>query len=105
MKKYNKHYVKRDPATLSFLIEDNKPVLGEIAKSDIPLEDKHIRILNKDWETTGIFFAEMKAEAKESVKSDARLALEDQANELGVKFRENIGDDKLQEKINEAIEK
>ena len=104
MKKYNKHYVKRDPATLSILIEDGNPVLGEIAKKDCPLEDRHVRILNKDWETTGIFYAEMKTVVKDLVKSDARLALESQANELGVKFRDNIGDDKLQEKINEAIE-
>lgn len=99
MNKYNKHYVKRDPANLDILIEDGKPVLGEIAKSDCPLEERTAAILNKDWETTGVFFA--KVEEKET-KSDARLALEKEAESLNVTFRANIGDDKLQEKINEA---
>jgi len=101
MNKYNKHYVKRDPATLKVLIEDNKPVLGDIAKSDCPLEDQHVRTLNRSWKNTGIFFAKVE---KEVAKTGARLALETEATELGIKFRDNIGDDKLQEKINKAIE-
>lgn len=102
MKKYNKHYVKRDPSDLSVMIEGGNPILGDIAKSDCPLEDRHVKILNKDWRKTGIYFTKVETENK--VKSDVRLALEDEATELGIKFRDNIGDDKLQEKINQAIE-
>jgi len=110
MKKYNKHYVKRNPATGNVIEEDNMPVLGEIAKSGCPLEDNHVLIINKSWKSSGIYLVEVKsAESKDLkisvTKNDARLALEAEATELGIKFRENIGDDKLQEKINEAIEK
>lgn len=46
-------------------------------------------------------YYELVEEIKEG-KTKERLSLESEANSLGVKFRENIGDDKLQEKINEA---
>ena len=101
MKKYNKHYLKRNPSDNSVIVEDGKPVLGEVAKYDCPLEDHHVKALNRSWKNTGIFYAEV--EEKET-KSDARLALEKEAEELGIKFRDNIGDDKLQEKINKAKE-
>jgi len=35
-------------------------------------------------------------------KSDYRIELEDKANELGIKFRANIGDAKLEEKIKDV---
>lgn len=101
MKKYNKYYLKRNPADNSVLVDDGNPVLGDLAKADCPLEDWHIRALNKSWKNTGVFYALV--EEKET-KSDARIALEKEATELGIKFRDNIGDDKLQEKINKAIE-
>jgi hypothetical protein len=97
---YDKHYVKKNPATGDILIEDGNPVLGEIAKKGCPLPEKYVKVLNRSWKNTGIFFAEVKKEAK----TDARLALEKEATELDIKFRDNIGDDKLQEKINKAIE-
>lgn len=59
MKKYNKYYCKKDPAFGKVLEEDGKPVLGEIAKSDCPLEERHVKILNQSWQETGIFYAEM----------------------------------------------
>lgn len=101
MNKYNKHYLKRDPASGRVLVNEGKPVLGEVAKKDCPLEERHVRVLNKSWKNTGIYYAPME---EKGTKSDARLALEKEATELGVKFRDNIGDDKLQEKINKAIE-
>ena len=105
MNKYNKHYLKRNPATGEILVEDEKPVLGELAKSDCPLEVRHATILNKDWRTTGIFYAIVENKPiKKAEKSEARLALESEANDLGVSFRDNIGDDKLLEKINKAKE-
>jgi hypothetical protein len=126
MKKYNKYYLKKDPASGRVLLKDPKsgelhtiekdpdtgevfvknpvPVLGEIAKKDCPLEVWHIKTLNRSWKNTGIYYAPMEVEEVEETKSDARLALEKEATELGIKFRDNIGDDKLQEKINKAIE-
>lgn len=112
MKKYNKHYVKRNPADQRIMISGGKdvdgkiiggePVLGDIAKKDCPLEEHHVATLNRSWKKTGIFYAPMVYEPVE--KSPERLEMEQQASELGIKFRENIGDDKLQEKINKAIE-
>jgi hypothetical protein len=101
MKKYNKHYVKRDPGTGDVLKKGDKPVLGDIAKPGCPLETWHVNTLNSGWELSGIYFAEA---TEEPTKSDARLALEKEADELGVTYRDNIGDEKLQEKINKAIE-
>jgi hypothetical protein len=124
MKKYNKHYLKKDPASGVVLLEDPKsgelhtierdpdtgevfvknpvPVLGEIAKEDCPLEDHHVRTLNRSWKKTGIFYAPMEVEEE---KSDARLALETEATTLNVGFNEKTTDDKLEANINKAKEK
>jgi hypothetical protein len=102
MKKYDKVYVKRDPATGDVIVENGEPILNEVAKHGCPLEERHVAILNRSWKKTGVYYAEVKEESKP--KSDARLALEQEATELGISFRDNIGDEKLQEKINKAIE-
>ena len=57
MNKYNKHYLKRNPSDNAVIVKggeevDGKiiggePVLGDIAKTDIPLEDSHPLILRK----------------------------------------------------------
>ena len=105
MKKYNKHYLKRDPSSQRVMVVDGKPVLGEVAKKDCPLEDWHVKALNKSWKKTGVYYVEMKVkkEAVDVTKSDTRLKLESEAEELGIKFRDNIGDEKLQEKINQKL--
>ena len=105
MKKYNKHYCKRDPELLKVIVEDDAPVLGEISKSDIPLDDSTVRILNANWEESGIYYAEAKGKQTPPqppiIKTPERIELEKEATELGIKFRDNIGSEKLQEKINE----
>lgn len=107
-KSFNKHYLKRDPADREKVIEqDGKPVLGEIAKTDCRLEQRHANILNKNWRQTGIYYQEVHSTSLskkdvDKVLDEARIALEKEATELGIKFRENIGDEKLQLKIKEA---
>jgi hypothetical protein len=66
MKKYNKHYLKRDPASGVVLAENNKPVLGDVVKKDIPLEDWQVKTLNRSWKKTGIYFSEEKQEEKKT---------------------------------------
>ena len=105
MNKYNKHYLKRDPSSQRVMVVEGKPVLGEVAKKDCPLEDWHVKALNKSWEKTGIYYVEMevKKEVVKATKSEARLKLESEAEELGINYRDNIGDEKLQEKINQKL--
>ena len=118
-KSYDKFYVKKDPGTMEILIKEGKPIMSECAKRDCRLEPRHVTILNKGWMNSGVYFVEVeekKVEVKEEVETieqgegkgtgeDARLALETEAKGLGIEFRSNIGDDKLQEKINKAKNK
>jgi hypothetical protein len=105
-KSYDKYYVKKDPRTNESLSDNGEPVLGELAKKDCRLEPRHVKILNRGWQNGGVYYVEVKAEVIESDNGqDARLALEIEAEGLGISFRSNIGDDKLQEKINEAKNK
>jgi hypothetical protein len=108
-KSYDKYYVKKHPATGYAIVEDGKPVLGELAKSDCRLEPRHVNTLNKGWENSGVYFKEVVKEINtsddEDDKIEARLSLEEEATKLGINFRSNIGDDKLQEKINEVKNK
>lgn len=71
LKKYDKYYVKRNPATLDLLVEKGKPVLGEVGKKGCPLEEKHVKILNKGWETSGIYYAESKNEVEQKAEKKA----------------------------------
>jgi len=107
---YDKFYLKRDPATGYIVGDGETPVLGECAKRDCRLEPRHAKILNRGWRNSGIYYQEVvkkievikENEDKDPVKTDSREALETEANELGISFRSNIGDTKLQSKINEA---
>ena len=105
-KHYDKYYVKRNPSTGDVESDNGKPVLGELAKADCPLEERHAIILNKGWQMSGVFFVEREEEIEVDVneKSQERLTLEKEANELGIKFRENIGDEKLKLKIQQKKE-
>ena len=93
---YDKCFLKIDHNTGKFTKEVDK-----VAKHGCPLEERHVKILNRSWETNGILYMEVN---EEKPKSDTRLKLEAEAKELGITFRDNIGDEKLQEKINKAIE-
>jgi hypothetical protein len=106
-KSYDKYYVKRNPATSEVLINGNEPELGECAKKDCRLEPRHIKILNRGWANSGVYYVEVKEEVVESENNDqdARLALEIEAEALNITFRSNISDEKLQLKINEAKNK
>lgn len=105
-KKYDKYYLKRDPQSGYVAEDDGNPVLGECAKRDCPLESRHVKILNRSWKNHGVYYVEVKpvikTGSKPKQKSEARLALELEANDLKIKFNPKIGDEKLQLKINEA---
>ena len=60
-------------------------------------------ILNKTWERSGIYYSEVQTNDsnKTSNNDKIRQALITEANSLGISFRDNIGNDKLQERINE----
>lgn len=108
-KTYNKHVVSRSVGGGSVRKnEDGSPVLDECVKTNIRITPEMADTLNHGWDSVekplAFYYVEVKEEKKESIKSDARIALEAEATELGIKFRDNIGDEKLQQKINEAIE-
>ena len=69
MKKYNKHYLKKSPSSGQVLIEDDQPVLGDIAKADCPLEDWHVKTLNKSWKKSGVYFKEVEQKEIETKKA------------------------------------
>lgn len=108
-KTYSKYFVKRKPGSKEPMVnEDRSPVLGDLVKNNIRISPYKADILNSGWDNKELyvtFYYVEQEEAKEepkNEKSEARLAMEKEANELGIKFRDNIGDEKLQEKINEA---
>lgn len=144
-KSFDKYYVKKNPANGDIIIgEDEKPLLGECAKKDCRIEDRHAKILNRGWKNSGVYFIESKEQSErinkmkedesintdikgnyEKLKSEAaskddeieklkamlsekkesannRLLLEGEAAKLNIKFRSDISDEKLEEKINEA---
>ena len=101
-KKFDKYCLKRDHKTGYVLVEDGKPIFDELLKGGCPLEQKHANILNKSWKQTGIYYNEVKEKKIDPIeKSEERIALEKEATDLGIRFRENIGDEKLKLKINE----
>lgn len=103
-KTYSKFFVKRKPGSKEPMVnEDGSPVLGDLVKDNIRISPYKANILNEGWDNKELYvtFYYVEQEAKEE-KSEARLAMEKKAEELGIKFRDNIGDEKLQSKINEA---
>lgn len=99
--KYNKHYCKRSLELGEVLIENDAPVLGEVAVSDINMEKRHADILNQNWKQSGVYYAEAKKAAKAELD---REALKSQADELGIDYQKNIKTDKLAELIKEKGE-
>lgn len=60
-KSFNKHYIKRNPATGECQVDDNdNPVLGELAKADCRLTDQHVKTLNAGWKMAGVYYSEVK---------------------------------------------
>jgi len=85
-------------------------VVGRIVKGEFKIDKKeptergHVMISERDADMNNrqTRFNFLHYELAEEVKSPERIALEEEAIELGVSFRANIGDAKLLEKINEA---
>ncbi|MFZ7121776.1 MAG: hypothetical protein ACOWWH_12620 [Eubacteriaceae bacterium] len=104
VKTYNKYYVKRSiDGKTAHKNEDGSPVLGDIHKTKLRLTPEQAEELNFGWDSPEkplSFFC--KEVEEEETKTEERIALELEAEELGIKFRSNISDEKLQEKINEV---
>jgi hypothetical protein len=85
-------------------------VTGRIVKGEFKIDKKeptergHVMISERDADTNNrqTRFNFLHYELAKVEKSEERIALETEAKELGIKFRDNIGDAKLLEKINEA---
>lgn len=100
--RFNKHYVKRDPSNNKMMFDnDGNAVPGDFIR-DTTITEGLASELNSQSKHHGTVW--VKAEKEAEVKSGKRVAIEKEAEELGVKYRENISDEKLQEKINKTIE-
>ena len=98
---YKKHYCKRDPQTSEIMLNNDKaPIKGEFIRNT-RITESLAEELNAQWKGSGYIWVKAEEEKKESKKSEERLLLEKEAQELGIKFRETIGDEKLKDKINE----
>lgn len=103
-KLFNKHYVKRDPSNQKLMFDEKgNGIPGDFIR-DVPLLPQMADELNEQSENHGYVWVLAK-ESEPVEKSEKRLQLEAEAKELGISFRDNIGDDKLQEKINKELEK
>ena len=116
-KSYDKYYLKKNPATNEIAGNGKKPILGECAKRDCRLEPRHVVILNRGWQNSGVYYVEVvkkaeevpvekkveredgKKSSNETDKTEFRISLEKKADELGIKYRANVGDEKLEERI------
>jgi hypothetical protein len=101
---------KEFKVTLKYkIVKDNRVLVfdgkgfPEIDKKE-PTSRGHVMISERDAEVNNrqTRFNFLHYELAEEIKSPERIALEAEAIELGVAFRANIGDDKLQAKIDEA---
>ena len=61
-KSYDKYYLKKNPATGEIQSDGANPILGECAKRDCRLEPRHVKILNRGWQNSGVYFVEVKKE-------------------------------------------
>lgn len=107
---YNKHVVQRVPGTKRIKKDENgNPELGDIVKTKVRETPESIEILNEGWDNEdhpiSYYYVQVEQKAdKKIVKSEERKGLEKEATDLGIKFRDNIGDAKLKEKINQIKE-
>jgi len=85
-------------------------VVGRIVKGEFKIDKKeptergHVMISERDADTNNrqTRFNFLHYELAKVEKSEKRITLETEAKDMGIKFRDNIGDTKLLEKINEA---
>jgi len=85
-------------------------VRGKLVKGKFIIDKKestdrgHVMISEGDANVNNLQtrFTKLHYELAKVEKSEERIALETEAKELGIKFRDDIGDAKLLEKINEA---
>lgn len=102
---YDKYLVKRASGGIGIPLkkEDGSPELGDVVKTNIKITPYKASLLNEGWDNKAhpisYFYKEQEQKPE---KSEERLLIEEEAQKLGVKFRDNIGDAKLKEKINEA---
>ena len=96
-KQHYKEVVVNDKVTFN----GKKYYKGQTVRESVPLRAIHAKTLNESSQITGCKY-ELIGKEQPKVKSDERIELEAQANELGVSFRENIGDAKLKLKIEQA---
>jgi hypothetical protein len=109
-KTYDKYVVKRGATGTGkpSKNEDGTPVLGDKVKTNVVITPYKADILNQGWDNPNVpvtyYYKEVEEIEENEEKSEARLALEKEATDLGIKFRDNIGDQKLSEKIKLAKE-
>lgn len=81
-----------------------KIIRKELTKrGSVMISERDARTNNLQTSATGLFYelAEEKKESKNGGNPELRKVLEAKAVELGIKFKDNIGDVKLLAKINE----
>lgn len=71
-KSFNKHYLEKDPSSGRVRIgDDDKPVVGKLAKADCRLEQRHVDILNRGWKKSGVYFVSSKEQDEANRKTEA----------------------------------
>jgi hypothetical protein len=88
-KSFDKYYVKIDRGTGQLQFDGDTPVLGELAKKDCRLEQRHVNILNASVKQSGVVYIEVK-EIKQDTDKEERKALFAEAKELGLQPAKNI---------------
>jgi hypothetical protein len=122
LKTYEKYYLKKDYNSGRVTVDDKgEPVLGELIRT-CRLQEQHVKVLNKGWQESGIYYAlqkpkkeepkkevekveevkEVKATAQPKEEAPSLDELRKEAKELGVKNTHVMKEEKLIEKINEA---
>ena len=92
-KKYNEFQVKGRMVRGEFQIDRKE--LTE--RGHVMISDRDADTNNRQTRFNNLYYELAKVE-----KSEKRKALESEAKELDITFRDNIGDEKLSERINEA---
>lgn len=98
LKTFEKWYLKKDYASGKTLLEDGKPVKGEFIRT-CRLADDRVKILNADWQDSGVYFflQEKKAETVNDLDE-----LREKAKNLGIKGYQIMKEETLLKKIEEA---
>jgi hypothetical protein len=78
-KSFNKHYLKKDHGTGRVVIEDGKPVIGDLIKADCRLEQRHADVLNKGWKRSGVYYVSSKEQDEANQKAEDDRKAESEA--------------------------